>query len=277
MSDVLVLIVGAADTGRAPMAAALLARLAAQGGLAWGVASAGVVGHDGDPAEPEARSALLTLGLDLEGHVARSLSDELAAAAAALVAVESGIARVLRARYPGRPTATLGELAGRARDIPDPFRMHLGAWLTYAGEIEALLRAGLPRLRRLVEGGPSAAAPPEPAGGAVEAAPAVVTPSPERLAAIGRAGRLLALAADLPGALDWAGARAQLEADLALLEAPLMGDDLARPYVALLRARLAGLPGAPAEGLARAMAAAVGRLRAPVAPADLEALARELG
>lgn len=267
MDERLVLIIGAADTGRAPMAAALLARMAAHQGLGWTIASAGVVGHDGDPAEPEARSAMVTLGLDIDGHTARSLSDELAAAAAVLVAVESGVARVLRARHPDATTVSLGELAGRARDIPDPFRMQMGAWVQYAGEIEALLRAGLPRLRALLDGAPGGA---QAAPGAGEGpAPA---PDPARLAAVERATRLLGLVADLPGVVDWAGAGAQLAADLALLEAPQRADDLARPYVALLRARLG--PAAPAPPAARALAAAVDRLRAPISPADLEALAR---
>lgn len=273
MSPRLVLIVGAADTGRAPMAAALLGRMAARQGLDWSVESAGVVGHDGDPAEPEARSAMLALGLDIAGHRARSLSPDLAAAAAALVAVEGGVARALRARDPALAAVTLGELAGRPRDIPDPFRMQLGAWLQYAGEIEALLRAGLPRLRAIVAGGGDEARPAAPAPGPTP----VATPSPERIAAVERVGRLLALVADMPAVLDWAAALAQLETDLAALADPQGPDDLARPYVALVRAKLNAGAGPPAGAAARALAAAVARLRAPIVPADLEALTRDLG
>lgn len=263
MSEPLVLIVGAADTGRAPMAAALLGRMLAAHGLGLRVASAGVVGHDGDPAEPEARSAMLALGLELDGHLARSLSDELAGEATVLVAVASGVAHVVRARHPDATVVTLGELAGRARDLPDPFRMQLGAWLQYAGEIEALLRAGLPRLRSLVEGqlpvAPEPAAAPQPA------------PDEGRRAAVERAVRLLSLAAELPGVIDWPAARAQLALELAVLEVAQADDDLARPYVALLRARLPA-DGPPAPAVAQALAAAVGRLRSPILAADLQAL-----
>lgn len=270
MTQKLVLIVGAADTGRAPMAAALLGQMAARQGLGWTIESAGVVGHDGDPAEPEARSAMLALGLAIGEHLARSLTDELAAAAAALIAIDSGVGRVIRARYPAHDTVTLGELAGRPRDIPDPFRMQLGAWLQYAGEIEALLRAGLPRLRAMLDGSA------EPASGPGSVGPAAPPPpAGERSAAIDRAGRLLALVADLPGVVDWAGAQAQLAADLAILEEPQSRDDLARPYVALVRARLAIIAGAPAMAQARVLAAAVARLHTPIGPADLEWLARE--
>jgi len=118
-----------------------------------------------------------------------------------------------------------------------------------------------------------AAAPPPPPAAAPDAPP----PPPERAAALDRVARLLSLTADFPGAIDWAGARAQLEADLAALEAPLSGDDLARPYVAIMRGRLSAAHGVPPAELARAMAAAAQRLRAPIGAADLEALVRELG
>ena len=106
MSEPLILIVGAADTGRAPMAVALLRRMLRRQGAPWRVESAGVVGHDDDPAEPEARDALLAMGLDLSAHTARSLSDALVAEARLLVAVESGVGRVVRARYPAAQLST---------------------------------------------------------------------------------------------------------------------------------------------------------------------------
>ena len=261
----LILIVGGADTGRAPIAAALLSRACAQQHLGWTVASAGVVGHDDAPAEPEARAALLTMGLDLSAHRARSLSDELVAEAQTLLAVDSGVARVLQARYPHRAVVTLGGLAGRAREIPDPFRMQIGAWLHYANEIEALLLAGLPKLRALSAGDaektvPAAAAPPQS----------------ERLDAVERTSRLLGLLADLPAVVDWAAARRQIEADFAPMEAPLAPDDLARPYVALIRVLLARTTVPPSAAHVAALRAAIARLCVPITPAALEAITQEL-
>jgi protein-tyrosine-phosphatase len=275
MNDQLILIVGAADTGRAPMAAALLRRLLRRHDTAAAVGSAGVVGHDGEQAEPEARDAMLALGLDIGDHVARSLTDELAAEARLLVAVDAGVARVLRARHPDAAVATLGGLAGRARDIPDPFRMQVGAWLHYAGEIEALLREGLPRLRALLADGDPPTPPPAPP--AVSRVPPQAPPAAaERVAAVERAARLLGLAAELPDVVEWQGAARQLAADLAAMEQPLAPDDLCRPYVALVRAALALAPGRPAPAQAAALRAVIARLRAPVGPADLEALSAEL-
>src|SRR5262245_50512815 len=144
-----ILLVGGADTGRAPMAATLLRRLM---GAGVAIESAGVLGHDGDPAEIEARDTMAHMGLDISAHQARSITDELAAAATLLLAVDRGTELVLRARFPGAAgrIRTLGELAGRQRDIPDPFRMQIGAWITYAREIEELLKAGLPRIAELL-------------------------------------------------------------------------------------------------------------------------------
>ncbi len=287
MDEPFVLIVGAADTGRAPITVALLRRLAEQRGLNWRVESAGVVGHDDDPAEPEARDALLILGLDLSAHRARSLTDEMVRAAQAIITVDRGVARVVRARRPGTTVAALGELAGRERDVPDPFRMQVGAWVQYAREIEALLLAGLPRLQALLTGeaspdkGPPTPAPVGPSDERPDSVPNLDAPVASvahepRLAAVARITRLLDLGAELPGVIDWAGARRQIEADLKLMEQPLASDDLARPYVAVLRAMLALLPEPPAAGQCAGLRAAVARLQAPVTSGDLENLSREL-
>jgi protein-tyrosine-phosphatase len=282
-----VLIVGAADTGRAPITVALLRRLAEQRGLDWRVESAGVVGHDDDPAEPEARDALLILGLDLSAHRARSLTDAMVRAAQVIITVDRGVARVVRARYSGATVAALGELAGRERDVPDPFRMQVGAWVQYAREIESLLLAGLPRLEALLTGEalpnegrpiPAHAGPSDerPGGAPNLAAPVASVAHEPRLAAVARITRLLDLGAEMPGVIDWAGARRQIEADLTLMEQPLASHDLARPYVAVLRAMLGLLPEPPAAGQCARLRAAVARLQAPITSGDLENLSREL-
>lgn len=231
-----ILIVGGADTGRAPMTVALLRRLVAQSHLGWEVESAGVTGHDDDRAESEARAAMTILGLDIQEHRARSVSDELVAAARVVLAVDSGTARVVKLWYPATALCviTLGELAGRQRDIPDPFRMQVGAWVSYAREIEALLQAGLERLRALLEGAPLPALPapsehtmqpaPAPAGappgavGAVKAELADEVASGQgqsdngpRRAAVERCLRLVRVISEMPEVVAWEQARRQLK------------------------------------------------------------------
>jgi protein-tyrosine phosphatase len=278
-----ILLIGGADTGRAPMAAALLRRLLDQRGYRWHVGSAGVLGHDGDPAEIEARETMTHMGLSVDDHQARSLTDDLVASAALLLAVDSGTALVLRARFPADAprTHTLGALAGRQRDIPDPFRMQIGAWITYAREIAALLEAALPRIAELMP-----AENREPATGALYGGPSVVAPvaspappaSDARGAAAERIERLLRTIAELPGVVDWSVARERIEADLgAVAAAPRDGGDLAAAYVGLLRAALSMTPSAPSPGQVEALRAAAGHLGDSIAQTDLNELSARLG
>jgi protein-tyrosine-phosphatase len=263
-SMALVMIVGAADTGRAPIAAALLRRRLEERQIAHRVESAGILGHDDDPVSGEALAAADQIGIDLSDHRARSLTEELAAEAVALIAIDSGIARVARARYPEAAAriATLGEMAGRQRDIPDPFKMQLGAWLAYLREIEQLLALALPRIIALLE--PNATQ---------QAAAAPEAPAGPRGAAVAAALQALDLAQN-----EWSVARAQLDAALAqALAAPRPADDLAEAYVGMVRVALTLTPTAPSVGQRAALVGAVERLRAPISAADIAALSAQLG
>jgi protein-tyrosine-phosphatase len=281
-----ILLVGAADTGRAPMAAALLRRLLAAQHSAWVVESAGVLGHDGAPAETEARDTMVHMGLDIGAHQARSLGDDLVAGTALVVPIDNGTALVVRARYPNAaaPIHTLGELAGRKRDVPDPFRMQIGAWMTYAREIESMLQAALPKMVELI--GPATARPTSAARAGV-AAEAAARPAPayaeaagdssERSAAIGRIAQLLQIAAQMPGVVDWGDARGRVESDLgAIAAAPAGPADLVAAYIGLLRAALALLPPIPSAAQLVALHRAVERARAPVDQAALNELSAQL-
>ncbi len=148
-----ILIVGGANTGRSAMAVPLLRRMLRDRDLEWGVDSAGVLGHDESPAELEACSAMHALDLDITSHTARSLTDEMTADATVIIAIDSGIVHVLRRRDPElvAKTTTPGDLAGRQRNIPDPYRMQIATWVSYAREIESLLKQGLDNLIEMVQ------------------------------------------------------------------------------------------------------------------------------
>jgi hypothetical protein len=238
------------------------------------------------------------MGLSIDDHQARSLTNDLVASAALLLAVDSGTALVLRARFPvaAARTHTLGALAGRQRDIPDPFRMQIGAWITYAREIAALLEAALPRIVELVPAenreprtenqapaigspydGPSVAAPVAASG---PPAPDDRQPTTDdaRSAAAERMERLLRTIAELPGAVDWPAARERIEADLEVVAAaPRDSGDLAAAYVGLLRAALSMTPAAPSPGQVEALRAAAGRLGDSIGQSDLNELSARLG
>jgi protein-tyrosine-phosphatase len=267
-----ILLIGGADTGRAPMAAALLRRLLGPRDYGWLVESAGVLGHDGAPAEREARDTMAHMGLDIHMHEARMLTDDLAAQVALLLAIDRGTALVLRSRlgeYQAR-IHTLGELAGQPRDIPDPFRMQIGAWMTYAREIEALLTAALPRMIALVE-----ARPQEAPGAPWDTAPA--QRSGPRSEAVAHIAQLLRFVEEMPSVVDWAAARAQIETGLNQIAAePRGAGDLVAAYTGLLRAALAITTAPPSPAQRTALRDAVARLDEPIGQEALNAFSARL-
>jgi len=282
----IILLSGAADTGRAPMAAALLRRLLNARSDDWAVESCGVLGHDGAVAEVEARDTMVHMGLDIAEHLARSLDDDLAARAALIITIDRGTALVVQARFPeaAARTYSLGELAGRARDIPDPFRMQIGAWMTYAREIESMLQAALPRIIELM---PAASEnrepenrrtgePENPTPNSQLSAPNSQLPE-QRADAAGRITQLLQIAAQMPGVIDWAAARARIEADLApIAAAPRDAADLIAAYAGLLRAALALLPATPTAGQTAALQRAANRLAQPIGQTELNELSGQI-
>ena len=260
------------------MAAALLRRLLAAQQSPWLVDSAGVLGHDGAPAETEARDTMVHMGLDISAHQARSLRDDLVEAAALIVTIDSGTALVVRARYPNAaaPIRSLGDLAGRKRDVPDPFRMQIGAWMTYAREIESMLQSALPKMAELI--GPATAQPASMTSTSEAPTLAGATSvASERSAAVGRIAQLLQVAAQMPGVIDWSVARARIESDLgAIAAAPASPADLVAAYIGLLRAALALLPPTPSAAQLNALQRAVERANAPIDQSALNELSAQL-
>lgn len=248
----IIVILGAADTGRAPLTAAMLGRRMTEAR----VVSAGVIGHDGDPATTEALAAADQLNLDIFEHRARTLDTQIASAAALLIAMDSGVARVARMSFPEAAARifTLGDLAGRARDIPDPFKMQIGAWLTYTREIDELLVAALPQIHsHLAPAAPASSAPPDT-----------------------RAAQLAALHAQCD-AIDWDVAAAAITSGLdALATVPNAPGDLSTAYIGLLRAALALTPTTPGAAQRATLQQGIARLSGPVVPADLAAFSAQL-
>lgn len=261
-----ILIVGGAATGRVPMTAALLERLISQRGLDWQVTTGGVVAHDDDPAEIEARDAMIALGLDIAAYRAQSVSDEHIKHAQVIVAVDSGTARVIRARYPdlaGHVT-TLGELSGRARDIPDPFRMQIGAWITYAREIETLLKAGLNRLTELTLND-------QTANENKTSQPSIDQEHPRRIT-VERCKQLLEGAPATNHANAWAAIRQELITGINEVSSQSFGPgDLVVAYATLLKAMLNMAFSTPSPEQLAMLTRAIDRMQMPI---DNEAIAQ---
>ena len=81
----------------------------------------------------------------------------------------------------------------------------------------------------------------------------------------------------MPGVIDWAAARARIEADLIpIAAAPRDAGDLIAAYAGLLRAALALLPAAPSAGQFAALQRAANRLAQPIGQAELNELSGQI-
>jgi protein-tyrosine-phosphatase len=295
-----ILIVGGANTGRSAMAEAMLRRLVSEQGFAWVVESAGVIGHDDEPAELEACQAMSTFGLDMYGHRARSVNADLIESATLLISVDSGTANVIKQLYPDAVarTISLGTLSGTQRDIPDLFHMDIGSWVTYAREIYALLTRSMDTLIDMVQGealseAPAEAISPEPpqASPDTEAAQVVSATVPpdampdtavnadvaadtsdvdphlaaDRSAPVEQCEHLLAVLRDMPDLVEWSQARQQLTDHITAAGAiSLSSHDLAQAYTAMLLALLALHTAMPSREQLALLSSAIKRLHAPV-------------
>lgn len=218
------LLIGGADTGRAPLAAVILRHLLETEDLNWQISSAGILGHDGDTWQPEARLALEHLGFEVDEHLARSLTSELVAETDLLITVDRGIGRALAMQYPTARWRSLPDLAGSNHEIMDPFRMTLDAWLVYGREFQQQLETALPKIRQII-------------AGEVDAQPIPASPTPAMHAeqpAIERLAILVRGIQGIPEVIDWQRARNAIRETLQTLAIGNNPSDLRPAAVAML-------------------------------------------
>lgn len=144
----MVLVIGGTDTGRTPIAAALLRKALGAGVI---VRTAGVLSHDGEGAVPEAQMALDQLGIDISRHLSRPLRHAEHRNAELLLAVDRGTELVLFSEFPNDPrVACLAALADMP-DVLDPHRMPLGIWVAATKQLGDQVAAALPLIRALLK------------------------------------------------------------------------------------------------------------------------------
>lgn len=262
-----VLVVGGADTGRAPLLAALVRR--ALPGVE--VRSAGVLSHEGDPADNEVGMALEQLGLRLGAHRARPLDPDELRQVDLLLAVDRGTARVLQAQaaVAGR-TVALSELAATS-DVIDPHRMPLGLWLAAARDFQAQLNMALPVLReRLSKQMPETpdrqpASVPAPQVSPPSTKPTMTTATTDRAEPLARINRLLETAQLLPEIVDWARLRTDVSDRLRAITATREGaSDLTPAATLMIEGLLAQATTMPPAETIEQLRAIVNRLAQPI-------------
>ncbi|MBM7843261.1 low molecular weight phosphatase family protein [Herpetosiphon giganteus] len=278
----LIVVVGGADTGRAPMGAVLLRRLLLETHPTWQIESAGVLGHDGDTWQPEARMALEHLNATPPAHTARSLSPALAMQADLLLAVDRGVGRALELQYPDGRWQALPDLAESAREVLDPFRMTLDAWLIYGRELEHQLKVSLSKIIAYCQGETLA---PSNAPVSVEAVTQPIASPVELGSEVHPAYRRLHILAfgiaGIPEVVDWAKARNSLREAMQSFAnhlAASAGPSDLRPAAL---AMLGGVLGAGSDPLSSnqlvILREIVGRVAQTLDPQDLAGLAGAIG
>ncbi len=272
-----ILVVGAADTGRTLLVAALLRR---ELGAAAMIASAGVVGHAGEPAEPNAHLALEQFGLAQAGHVARQLDEGTMRDADLLLGVDRGSARAARVRAPGE-VAALSDLAC-AEDVPDPHRMPLGVWIAAVRAYEAQVAIALRTIRTLA--GIDVVPAPGSSGSAAQAprstppVPSAAEPSNARLEHIQRIVRLLDTARVLPEIVDWGKLAQEAVERLQSIAASVEhASDFTPAAAAMLTGLFLQTSQVPGEARLNVLRGAVERLEAPLDAMALADLAQIAG
>lgn len=129
---------------RSPFAAAYLARLAAERGIALETASAGTHALDGNPPTPEAVAAAKRYGIDLSGHRARRLSLQDLEDADWVLAMTKSHAELVRSLTVAMPPALRPAL--EILDVPDPFGRGLDAYERCYAALAERLQAFVPRV-----------------------------------------------------------------------------------------------------------------------------------
>jgi len=116
-----ILMVCVGNVCRSPMAAAALADRLGKRGVAVAVESAGTAALVGRPAEPIAQALMRERGLDLSGHRARQLTQEIIRSFELVLVMEAEEQKAVDAAFPsarGR-VRRIGHF-GRF-DVPDPY------------------------------------------------------------------------------------------------------------------------------------------------------------
>jgi protein-tyrosine phosphatase len=292
-----IIVVGGADTGRAPLAAALLRRRLIEQARDWRIESAGVLGHDGDTWQPETRLAMENLNLTPHEHLARSLTAEMADAADLLITVDRGVGRAIELQFPTARWRALPDMAGTEREVPDPFRMTMDAWIIYGRELDAQLKAALPTIVELVRGqesgiGNRESGIGEPATGhrppttdhrppttdhrpptTDHRPPATDTHAPSHRLAI-----LVRGIAGLPELIDWGRARAAIRETLQVLAGSVHEPGDLRPAAVAMLLGVLGADDAPLSATQLAILSdAADQLAHPIDGAGLGALGGAIG
>ncbi|MCL7452945.1 MAG: low molecular weight protein arginine phosphatase [Anaerolineae bacterium] len=136
------------------MAEGLLRKQLAEMGLdsRHRTASAGVWGLEGRPAAEHAVTVMKERGIDIRDHVAQTIRAEHVAEADLILVMSREHETMIRNTWPqyGWKVYRLSEMAGKRKDVEDPYGQPIGAYRASADIISLYLERGLDRILELI-------------------------------------------------------------------------------------------------------------------------------
>lgn len=137
------------------MGEVILRRMLEEAGVPAEVRSAGTGAADGEPAHPHAREVASEAGLDLSGHVASPLSENLMRWADTILCMQRSHARFARELDSTADVRLISELGGGGgSDIRDPIGYDRDVYEDVFQEIQARLEPFVESLQRSAVGEP---------------------------------------------------------------------------------------------------------------------------
>ena len=107
------------------------------------ISSAGLSAWDGSPASPESIECVSRLGLSLENHRARALTQEMVDKADLILTMTRAHKKFILEAFGGadEKTYTIGEYSGETSDINDPYGLGYAAYEQCAADLTRRLKA----------------------------------------------------------------------------------------------------------------------------------------
>ena len=143
------------NTARSPMAEAYARKMAADRGLHWEIASAGMAAFPGVPVVAEAVTTLKKIGIDMTGQVSNPLSKMVVDGAAMIVTLTAQHRDMIRTKMPAvaQKVYALKELAGSEdqQDIKDPLDEDQAFFDKIGQEIQDALEKAWPALEDIIK------------------------------------------------------------------------------------------------------------------------------
>ncbi len=150
-----ILFVCTANICRSPMASGLFKHKIASLPDAdqWKIDSAGTWASEGSPASARSQSLLKDRGIDLEGHLSKSVTSKLLSSFNLILTMERGHKEALQAEFPDlkKRIFLMSEMIDQRFEIRDPYNGTLDDYKQTMQEINHILELGFEKIRTLAQ------------------------------------------------------------------------------------------------------------------------------